>query len=50
MREIRVDHERDIDEAPPGGHVGDVGDPQLVRAGRGEVPVHEVGGPVRTVV
>lgn len=39
-----VDYEGPIDEAPPGGHVGEVRDPELVRTLRAEVPVHQVPG------
>ncbi len=38
----RVDHDRDVEEARPGRDVGDVGDPQLVRAARAERSVDEV--------
>jgi len=33
-----------VEPALDGGHVGDVGDPQLVRAGRGELAVDQVRG------
>ena len=41
-----VQHERDIDETLPGRHIGYVGQPQLVRPIRGEVPFHQVSGPL----
>jgi hypothetical protein len=46
----RVDHERHIHGAGPGGHVGEVRHPQLVRPQRGEVSVDQVGGPVGLLV
>src|SRR6185437_16642961 len=39
-----VDDEGDVDGPRPGRHVGEVGDPELVGSGRGEVPVDQVGG------
>lgn len=41
---VHVDDERDVDDAGPGGDIGEVGDPPLVRAGPGEVPLQQVGG------
>ena len=38
----RVDHERGIRGARPGGHEGEVDHPQPVRGGRREIPVHQV--------
>ena len=40
-------HERHVDHPRPGRAVGEVGHPQLVRPGRGEMPVHQVSGPGR---
>ena len=37
-----IDHEGDVDEALPGGDIGEVGDPQGIRPGRMELPVHLV--------
>jgi len=46
----RVDHHREIQESGPGRHVGDVRDPQPIRARRGELAVDEIGlGPRRVV-
>lgn len=42
---IAIDDERDVDEAGPGAHVGEVRDPALVRHRRGEVPVQQVRCP-----
>lgn len=42
-----MDDERDVDHAGPGEHVGEVGDPQLVRCGRAEMPPDQVGRPAR---
>jgi hypothetical protein len=42
---VDVDDEGDIDDARPGGAVGEVSYPQSVWSGGGEVPVHEVRGP-----
>jgi len=39
-----VDDERDVDEAGPGAHVGEVHDPGPVRCRGGEVPVQQVAG------
>src|SRR6478672_424138 len=39
---IGIDDERDVDEAPPGGDVGEVRQPQRVRPWRVELPVHPV--------
>jgi len=38
-----VEHDRQVEPADHGGDVGDVGDPLLVRSGRGEVSVEQVG-------
>src|SRR5204862_6099617 len=38
-----VDHEGHVTEAAPRADVGDVGDPQLVRCGGGEVALDQVG-------
>jgi hypothetical protein len=38
-----VDHERHVDEAAPRGHVGKVGDPELIRPRRGEPTIDEIG-------
>lgn len=40
---VQVHYERDVAEPGPGRHVGDVGDPALIRAGRGEVALEQVG-------
>ncbi len=40
-----VDDEGRVDEARPGGHVGDVGDPEAVRGGGAEHPLDEGGRP-----
>ena len=40
-----VDDEGDVDGAGPGRDVGEVGDPQLVRGGRGEVTIDQIGSP-----
>ena len=39
---IGVDDERDVDEAPPSRHVGEVAYPEPVRRRRLELPVHLV--------
>ena len=41
-----VDHEGHIDEAAPGRHVGEVGDPELIRPRRGELAIDQIGRPV----
>ncbi len=41
-----VDHERDVHEAAPGGDVGEVRHPELIRPRRGEVAIDEIGRPV----
>src|SRR5215470_18228054 len=38
-----VDHEGDVREAPPRRHVGQIRDPQLIRARRHEAPGDEIG-------
>jgi len=45
-----VDDEGDVDRAGPGRDIGEIGDPQLVRRGRGEVPVDQIRRPVIVVV
>ena len=40
-----VDDEGHVGHARPGGDIGEVGDPQLVRTGGGEVPVDQVRSP-----
>src|SRR6266540_1382912 len=42
---VAVEDEGQVDEAVPGGDVGQVGDPLLVRAGRREVALQEVACP-----
>src|SRR5687767_28809 len=37
-----INHERDVHEPSPGRDVREVGDPELVRPARLEVPVHQV--------
>ena len=44
-----VDDERRVGEAGPGGHIGDVGDPQLVGRRRHEVTVDQVSRPAQDV-
>ena len=39
---VGVDDEGDVDEAGPSRHVGEVADPQPIRCGRMELPVHAV--------
>ena len=39
---VRVEHERDVHPPRPRPHVGEVRDPELVRAEPGEVPVDEI--------
>jgi hypothetical protein len=41
---VGVDDEPGVAEPRPGGHVGEVGDPQAVGRRRGELAVDEVGG------
>lgn len=36
---IGVDHEGDVDEARPGAHIGEVGEPEHVRHRRMKLPV-----------
>jgi hypothetical protein len=43
---VAVDDEGGVAEARPGADVGQVGDPQLVGAGGGELPVDQVGRPL----
>jgi hypothetical protein len=45
-----VHDECDVDDAGPGGHVGEVGHPATVRRNRGEVPLQQVIGPFVAVV
>ena len=42
---VGVGDEADVGHPGPGRHVGQIGDPQLVRAGGGEVPVDQVRVP-----
>jgi hypothetical protein len=42
---VDVDDEGDVDEPRPGPHVGEVGHPQGVGTGGGEVALDQVGGP-----
>src|SRR5438445_3143665 len=42
---VRVDHEREEDEPFPAAQVGQIGDPELVRLGRREVALDEIGPP-----
>ena len=39
---IDVDDERDINKAAPGGDIGEIGHPELVRPVSGELPIHLV--------
>ena len=39
---VDVDDERDINEAAPGGDIGEIGRPELVRPVGGELPIHLV--------
>src|SRR4051794_35672348 len=39
---VRVEHEGEEDQAFPAAQVGDVGDPELVRARRSEVALDEI--------
>ena len=41
-----IDDERRVDEAAPRGHIGQIRHPELIRTGRGEVPVHQVAGAI----
>ena len=43
---VTVEDEGQVDEAVPGPHVGDVGDPLLVWPRRREVPLQKVAGPL----
>jgi hypothetical protein len=40
----RVDDQGHLDKAGPAGHRGAIRDPQLVRPGRREVPLHQIRG------
>jgi len=40
---VDVKHDRQIEEARPGRDIGDVGDPQAIRRGDGELALHEIG-------
>ena len=40
---VGVDDEAGVGHPGPRRDVGEVGDPQLVRSGRGEVPLHQSG-------
>src|SRR5512145_2925030 len=44
-----VDDDGEVEEAGPGRNVGDVGDPELVRAVGLELPLDEIGRDGRTV-
>jgi hypothetical protein len=39
-----IEHHGEVQEARPRRHVGDVGHPELVGGGRGEVALHEIRG------
>src|SRR5690606_5806314 len=41
-----IDDKGHIDEALPGGHIGEIRDPALVRALGGEVPLHQIEWPL----
>lgn len=41
-----VDDERDVDKPTPRRDVGEVRDPELIRARRREVPIHQVARPI----
>ena len=47
---VRVDHEREEHDALPAAQIREVGEPQLVRPVRREVPIDEVGRPIRLAV
>src|SRR6185437_6517371 len=40
-----VDHEGDVHESRPGGHVGEIGDPQLVGSICDELPLYAIQWP-----
>ena len=42
-----VNHERDVDEAPPRCDVREIRHPELVRPRRGEIPIDEIERPLR---
>ena len=44
---VGVDDEAGVGHPGPRRDVGEVGDPQLVRSGRGEVPLHQIRVPLR---
>ena len=46
----RIEHDGEIEKAGPGRDVGDVGDPELVGAGRGEVALDEIGRRARVAI
>jgi len=41
-----VEDEGHVDDTSEGGHVGEVGHPQLIRSGRGEIPVDQISRPL----
>jgi hypothetical protein len=43
---VAVEDEREVAEAVPGADVGQIGDPLLVRAGRREVTLEQIAGPL----
>ena len=45
-----IEHDRQVEEARPGRDVGDVGDPEPIRAGGREVPLHQIGRRPRVAV
>jgi hypothetical protein len=45
---VDVKHDRQVEEARPGRDIGDVGDPQAVRRGSGELALHEIGSRGKT--
>src|SRR5664280_1462004 len=42
---VDVEDERDVDEARPGTHIGQIGDPETVRCAGAEVALDQVIGP-----
>jgi hypothetical protein len=40
----RIDDQGGVDEPRPGPHIGQIGNPELVRTGRAEVALHQVSG------